>query len=67
MADRDPTHTVDKIGERHFSQMAWINKAYDKHRRAGYAIKLRTLSTSDTPDSPFRELGEMSPHKRARV
>jgi hypothetical protein len=26
MADRDPIHTVDKIGQRHFSQMAWINK-----------------------------------------
>src|SRR4029077_1213250 len=26
MADRDPTLTVDKNGQRHFSQMAWINK-----------------------------------------
>jgi hypothetical protein len=26
MADRDPTFTVDKNGQRHFSQMAWINK-----------------------------------------
>jgi hypothetical protein len=27
MADRDPTLTVDKNGQRHFSQMAWINKS----------------------------------------
>jgi hypothetical protein len=26
MADRDPTLTVDKNGQRHFAQMAWINK-----------------------------------------
>jgi hypothetical protein len=26
MADRDPTLMVDKNGQRHFSQMAWINK-----------------------------------------
>jgi hypothetical protein len=26
MADRDPTLTVDKNGQRQFSQMAWINK-----------------------------------------
>jgi hypothetical protein len=26
MADRDPTLTVDKYSQRHFSQMAWINK-----------------------------------------
>jgi beta-xylosidase len=26
MADRDPTLTVDKNGQRYFSQMAWINK-----------------------------------------
>jgi hypothetical protein len=26
MADRDPTLTVDKNSQRHFSQMAWINK-----------------------------------------
>jgi hypothetical protein len=26
MANRDPTLTVDKNGQRHFSQMAWINK-----------------------------------------
>ena len=26
MADRDPTLTVDKTGQRHFSHMAWINK-----------------------------------------
>ena len=26
MADRYPTLTVDKNGQRHFSQMAWINK-----------------------------------------
>ncbi len=26
MADRDPTLTVDKNGQTHFSQMAWINK-----------------------------------------
>jgi hypothetical protein len=26
MADRDPTLTVDKNGQRHFSQIAWINK-----------------------------------------
>ena len=26
MADRDPTRTVDKNGQRHFSQMAWINR-----------------------------------------
>ena len=26
MADRDPTLTVDKNGQLHFSQMAWINK-----------------------------------------
>jgi hypothetical protein len=26
LADRDPTLTVDKNGQRHFSQMAWINK-----------------------------------------
>jgi hypothetical protein len=26
MADRDPTLTVDKNGQKHFSQMAWINK-----------------------------------------
>ena len=25
-ADRDPTLTFDKNGQRHFSQMAWINK-----------------------------------------
>jgi hypothetical protein len=25
MADRDPVLTVDKDGQRHFSQMAWIN------------------------------------------
>ena len=25
MADRAPTLTVDKNGQRHFSQMAWIN------------------------------------------
>jgi hypothetical protein len=25
MADREPTLTVDKNGQRHFSQMAWIN------------------------------------------
>jgi hypothetical protein len=25
MADRDPTLTVDKNGQGHFSQMAWIN------------------------------------------
>jgi hypothetical protein len=25
-ADRDPTLTVDKNGQRHFSKMAWINK-----------------------------------------
>ena len=25
-ADRDPTVTVNKNGQRHFSQMAWINK-----------------------------------------
>jgi hypothetical protein len=26
MADRDPIFSVDKNGQRHFSQMAWINK-----------------------------------------
>ena len=26
MIDRDPILTVDKNGQRHFSQMAWINK-----------------------------------------
>jgi hypothetical protein len=26
MADRDPILTVDKNGQGHFSQMAWINK-----------------------------------------
>jgi hypothetical protein len=26
MSDRDPTLAVDKNGQRHFSQMAWINK-----------------------------------------
>jgi hypothetical protein len=26
MADRDPILTVDKNDQRHFSQMAWINK-----------------------------------------
>jgi hypothetical protein len=26
MADRDPVLTVDKNDQRHFSQMAWINK-----------------------------------------
>jgi hypothetical protein len=39
MADRDPTLTVDKNGQRHFSQMAWIKQeAGDKHHRAGDAI-----------------------------
>jgi hypothetical protein len=26
VADRDPVLTADKNGQRHFSQMAWINK-----------------------------------------
>ena len=26
LADRDPTLTVDKNGQKHFSQMVWLNK-----------------------------------------
>jgi hypothetical protein len=26
LADRDPIFSVDKNGQRHFSQMVWINK-----------------------------------------
>jgi hypothetical protein len=39
MADRDPTLTIDKNGQRHFvSNGMDQQEADDKHHRAGYAM-----------------------------
>jgi hypothetical protein len=36
MADREPTLTVDKNGQRHVSQMVWINRLTTGRRQAQY-------------------------------
>jgi hypothetical protein len=52
MADRDPTLTVDQNGQRHFSQMAWINKRPTTSITAQVTpwIENAATSTSPTPE-----------------
>jgi hypothetical protein len=50
MADRDPTLTVDKNGQRHFSQMAWINKRPTTSIAAQVTPGIENAFDFDPPD-----------------
>ena len=50
MADRDLVLTVDKNGQRHFSQMAWINKRPTTSITAQVTPRIENARDFDPPD-----------------